>query len=75
VNAADYKLSQLQSQISANQAAVARTSTSGEGLASRDPGHRRLHQSGTSNTATQLFTSNVNTSGIRSEYSASPPAT
>ena len=26
--------------------------------------------SGTSNTATQLFTSNVNTSGIRSEYSS-----
>ena len=72
VNEADFKLSQLQGQIAANQAQVAKD---------REPvahDQRQLQvqaiadytNSGTSNTATQLFTSNVNTSGIRSEYSS-----
>ncbi len=72
VNAADYKLSQLQSQISANQAAVAKD----QHEVAKDSAQLETQaiadytSAGTSNTATQLFTSNVNTSGIRSEYAS-----
>jgi cell wall-associated NlpC family hydrolase len=72
VDAANYKLSQLQAQISANQAAVAKD----QHQVARDSAQLETQaiadytSSGTSNTATQLFTSNVNTSGIRSEYAS-----
>jgi len=72
VNAADYKLSQLQDQIAASQAEMARD----QHTVAVDEGQLRTQaladytSSGTSNGATQLFTSNVNTSGIRSEYSS-----
>jgi len=72
VNAADYKLSQLQGQIAASQAEMARD----QHTVTVDQSQLRTQaladytSSGTSNTATQLFTSNVNTSGIRSEYSS-----
>ena len=72
VNEADYKLSQLQGQIAANQAQVAKD----RDQVAKDQGQLRVQaisdytNSGTSNTATQIFTSNVNTSGIRSEYSS-----
>jgi cell wall-associated NlpC family hydrolase len=72
VNQADYKLSQLQGQIAANQAQV----TKDHDQVTKDQGQLQVQaisdytNSGTSNTATQLFTSNVNTSGIRSEYSS-----
>ena len=72
VNQADYKLSQLQGQIAANQAQVAKD----RAQVAKDQGQLRVQaisdytNSGTSNTATQIFTSNVNTSGIRSEYSS-----
>ena len=72
VNAADYKLSQLQDQIAASQAEMARdqhTVTVDESQL-RSQALADYTSSGTSNTATQLFTSNVNTSGIRSEYSS-----
>ena len=72
VNQADYKLSQLRGQIAASQAQMANDQRE----VSRDQSQLR-HQaisdytsSGTSNTATQIFTSNVNTTGIRSEYSS-----
>jgi cell wall-associated NlpC family hydrolase len=71
-NAADYKLSQLQGQIAASQAEMAKD----QQTVTTDQAQLRAQaladytSSGTSNTATQLFTSNVNTSGIRSEYSA-----
>jgi len=72
VNEADYKLSQLQGQIAANQAQVAKD----RDQVAKDQGQLQVQaisdytNSGTSNTATQIFTSNVNTSGIRSEYSS-----
>ena len=72
VDAANYKLSQLQTQIAANQAAVAKD----QHQVARDSAQLETQaiadytSSGTSNTATQLFTSNVNTSGIRSEYAS-----
>ena len=72
VNAADYKLSQLQDQISASQAEMAKD----EHTVSVDEAQLRAQaladytSSGTSSSSTQLFTSNVNTSGIRSEYSS-----
>jgi len=72
VNAADYKLSQLQDQIAASQAQMAKdqhTVTVDEGQL-RTQALADYTSSGTSNGATQLFTSNVNTSGIRSEYSS-----
>ena len=71
VDQADYKLNQLQSQIAASQAQMAKD----QHTVSTDQSQLRTQaladytSSGTSNTATQLFTSNVNTSGIRSEYS------
>jgi peptidoglycan hydrolase CwlO-like protein len=72
VNQADYKLSQLNDQIAASQAQMAKD----QHEVAKDQGQLRTQaiadytSSGTSNTATQLFTSNVNTSGIRSEYSS-----
>jgi len=72
VNAADYKLSQLQDQISASQAEMAKD----EHTVSVDEAQLRAQaladytSAGTSSSSTQLFTSNVNTSGIRSEYSS-----
>lgn len=72
VNQADYKLSQLNGQIAASQAQMAKD----QHEVAKDQGQLRTQaiadytSSGTSNTATQLFTSNVNTSGIRSEYSS-----
>ena len=72
VNQADYKLAQLKAQIAASQAQMAkdqRTVASDEAQL-RTQAIADYTSSGTSNTATQLFTSNVNTSGIRSEYSS-----
>ncbi len=72
VNSADYKLAQLQSQIAASQAQMAKdqhTVTVDESQL-RAQALADYTSEGTSNTTTQLFTSNVNTSGIRSEYSA-----
>ncbi len=72
VNQADYRLSQLQGQIAASQAQMAKD----QQAVTSDQSQLRVQaiadytSSGTSNTATQLFTSNVNTSGIRSEYSS-----
>jgi len=72
VNAADYKLSQLQDQISASQAEMAKD----QHTVAVDEAQLRAQaladytSSGTSSSSTQLFTSNVNTSGIRSEYSS-----
>lgn len=72
VNQADYKLSQLSDQISASQAQMAQD----QRVVAKDQSQLETQaiadytSSGTSNTATQLFTSNVNTSGIRSEYSS-----
>jgi cell wall-associated NlpC family hydrolase len=72
VTAADYKLSQLQGQIAASQAEMAKdqhTVTVDEAQL-RTQALADYTNSGTSSTTTQLFTSNVNTSGIRSEYSS-----
>jgi cell wall-associated NlpC family hydrolase len=71
-NAADYKLSQLQGQIAASQAEMAKDqqTVSADQAQLRTQALADYTSSGTSNTATQLFTSNVNTSGIRSEYSS-----
>jgi cell wall-associated NlpC family hydrolase len=72
VNQADYKLVQLQGQIGASQAEM----TKDQHTVTADEDQLRAQaladytSAGTSNTATQLFTSNVNTSGIRSEYSS-----
>ncbi len=72
VNSADYKLAQLQSQIAASQAQMAKD----QHTVAVDESQLRAQaladytSEGTSNTTTQLFTSNVNTSGIRSEYSS-----
>jgi cell wall-associated NlpC family hydrolase len=71
-NAADYKLSQLQGQIAASQAEMAKDqqTVADDQAQLRAQALADYTSSGTSNTATQLFTSNVNTSGIRSEYSS-----
>jgi len=71
-NAADYKLSQLQGQIAASQAEMAKDqhTVTADQSQLRTQALADYTSSGTSNTATQLFTSNVNTSGIRSEYSS-----
>lgn len=72
VTAADYRLSQIQGQIETtktqivkDQAAVTKNQHELRKQAIAD-----YTNSGTSNSATQLFTSNVNTSGIRSTYSS-----
>jgi peptidoglycan DL-endopeptidase CwlO len=72
VQAAEYHLSQLQGQIAANQAQVTKDQTE----VTKDQGQLRTQaisdytSSGTSNQVTQMFGSNPNTSGIRSEYSS-----
>jgi cell wall-associated NlpC family hydrolase len=72
VNQADFKLNQLTGQIATSQAQMAKD----QHEVAKDQSQLRAQaladytSSGTSNTATQLFTSNVNTSGIRSEYSS-----
>lgn len=72
VTAADYRLSQLQGQIDASKVELAKD----QQQVSQDQAQLRSQaiadytSSGTTSTDTQLFTSNVNTSGIRSEYSA-----
>jgi cell wall-associated NlpC family hydrolase len=72
MQAADYHLSQLQSAIAANQKQVAKD----QAEVTKDQGQLRTQaisdytDSGTSNQVTQMFSSNPNTSGIRSEYSS-----
>ena len=72
VTAADYRLSQLGSQITANKAEV----SADQVKVSKDQSQLRVEaisdytDSDTSNQVTQMFSSNPNTSGIRSEYSA-----
>jgi cell wall-associated NlpC family hydrolase len=72
VTAADYRLSQLNAQIAANQIQVAKDQVE----VTKDTGQLRTEaisdytSSGTTNQVTQMFSSNLNTSGIRSEYSS-----
>ena len=72
VQSADYHLSQLQGQIAANQAEV----TKDQAEVDKDQGQLRSQaiadytSSGTSSQVTQMFSSDPNTSGIRSEYSS-----
>ena len=72
VTAADYRLSQLNGQIVASQKQI----TKDQSRVNKDEGHLRTQaiadytDSGTTNQVTQMFSSNVNTSGIRSEYSS-----
>jgi cell wall-associated NlpC family hydrolase len=72
VQSAQYHLSQLQSQIAANQSEVAKD----QAEVTKDQGQLRTQalndytSSGTTNTVTQMFSSNPNTTGIRSEYSS-----
>ena len=72
VTAADYRLSQLNSQIVASQRQISED----QSRVNKDEGQLRTQaiadytDSGTSNQVTQMFSSNVNTSGIRSEYSS-----
>jgi peptidoglycan DL-endopeptidase CwlO len=72
VNQADYKLSQLQDQITTSQAQIAKDqqTVASDQAQLRKQALADYTSAGTSTTATQLFTSNVNTSGIRSEYSS-----
>jgi peptidoglycan DL-endopeptidase CwlO len=72
VTAADYRLSQLTSQITASQNEI----TKDQDTVNKDEGQLRTQaiidytDSGTTNQVTQMFSSNVNQSGIRSEYSS-----
>jgi cell wall-associated NlpC family hydrolase len=72
VNQADYQLSQLQTQISADQAAIAKD----QGTVDKDRTELRSEaisdytNSGNGSQATQIFSSNLNTNGIRSEYTS-----
>jgi cell wall-associated NlpC family hydrolase len=72
VESADFRLSQLGGEIAANQAEV----TKDQATVSKYSGQLRTQaisdytDSGTTNQVTQMFSSNVNTSGIRSEYSS-----
>lgn len=72
VQAAGYRVSQLQAQIAANQKQVAQD----QAEVTKDQSELRSQaindytSSGTSNTVTQMFSSDPNTSGIRSEYSS-----
>jgi cell wall-associated NlpC family hydrolase len=72
MNHADFQLNQLTGQIATSQAQMAKD----QNEVAKDQGQLRTQaiadytSSGTPNTATLLFTSNVNTSGIRSEYSS-----
>ena len=72
VTAADYRLSQLNGQIAASQAQMVKDQSE----VTKDQGDLRTQaisdytSSGTTNQVTQMFSSNANTSGIRSEYSS-----
>jgi cell wall-associated NlpC family hydrolase len=72
VNAADYQLSQLQAQISTDQAAVAKDETA----VGKDRNELRTEaitnytDSGSGGQVADLFSSNLNTNGIRSEYTS-----
>jgi cell wall-associated NlpC family hydrolase len=72
VNQADFKLNQLTGQIATSQAQMVKDQSE----VAKDQSQLRTQaiadytSSGTSSTGTQLFTSNVNTSGIRSEYTS-----
>ena len=72
VQAADYHLSQLQDQITANQAQVAKD----QAEVTKDQSQLRTQaisdytSSGTTNQVTQMFSSDPNTTGIRNEYSS-----
>ncbi len=72
VTQADYQLSQLKAQIAAGQAQMAKD----QAEVNKDQSQLRGEaisdyvSSGTSNQVTQIFTSNANTSGIRSEYTS-----
>jgi cell wall-associated NlpC family hydrolase len=72
LESADYHLTQLQGQIAANQKQVA----TDQAEVSKDQGQLRTQaiadytSSGTSSQVTQMFSSDPNTSGIRSEYSS-----
>jgi len=72
VQAADYHLSQLQGEIAANKQQVAQD----QAEVNKDESQLRTQaisdytSSGTSNQVTQMFSSNPNTTGIRSEYSS-----
>jgi cell wall-associated NlpC family hydrolase len=72
VTQADYQLSQLADQIAAAQAQIAKD----QAKVNSDQAQLRTEaigdyvSSGTTNQVTEMFTSNVNTSGIRSEYSS-----
>jgi len=72
VQSADYRLSQLQGQIAANQKQVDKD----QAEVDKDQSQLRTQaisdytSSGTSNTVTEMFSSDPNTSGIRSEYSS-----
>ena len=72
VQAADYHLSQLQDEIAANKAQVAQD----QAEVNKDEGQLRTQaisdytSSGTTSQVTQMFSSDPNTTGIRSEYSS-----
>jgi peptidoglycan DL-endopeptidase CwlO len=72
VQSADYHLSQLQGEITANQRQVAQDQVE----VNKDQSQLRTQaisdytSSGTSNQVTQMFSSDPNTTGIRSEYSS-----
>jgi cell wall-associated NlpC family hydrolase len=72
LQAASYRVSQLQGQIAANQKQVAQD----RAQVDKDQSELRAQaisdytSSGTTNTVTQMFSSDPNTSGIRSEYSS-----
>ena len=72
MQSADYHLSQLQGEIAANQAQVAQD----QAEVNKDQSQLRTQaisdytSSGTSNEVTQMFSSDPNTTRIRSEYSS-----
>jgi cell wall-associated NlpC family hydrolase len=72
VTAADYRLSQLQGQIAASRSQMAKD----QSQVSKDQSQLRTQaisdytSNGASSQVTQMFSSNPNTSGIRSEYSS-----
>jgi cell wall-associated NlpC family hydrolase len=72
VQSADYQLSQLSGEIAANQAEVAkdRAEVAKDQSQLRTQAISDYTSSDTTNQVTQMFSSNVNTSGIRSEYSS-----
>lgn len=72
VTAADYQLAQLSAQIQASQRQI----SADHAVVSKDESTLRVQAiadyttSGTTNQVTEMFSSNVNTTGIRSEYSS-----